>query len=288
MEKWCMRGTIRELKATGTIIPKINIEVELTNDRDELVQILGYSMKLFLCNVPVGDVSKFNMMHLELQRTEKIQEDFIINPYIFQIIENQRNGGDVPVDIQINGLSITDSKSAEMKSLTSGNFRDYYVNFNHSFKLSQRDWIAMVSDMGYANYKIFEITYNTLPDISDFERILGRLEEAQTLFHEGKNEEVVTACRQAFEALRKLITINNKFEEMNPELANIIDKGSIEEDDLKSKKIMESTGKILRLLHTGPHDSYCVTREEAEYLLLLSISTVRYYATQFNKFDAES
>ena len=282
-----MRGIIRELKATGAIIPKINIEVELTNDRDELIQILGYSMKLSVCNVPIGNISKFNTMYLDPRRSDKIREDFIVNPYIFKMIENQRNGEDVPVSIQIQGLSI-DSNSNEAKSLTSSNFRDYYVNFDHSFKLSQRDWIAMVSDMGYANYKIFEITYNTLPDISDFERILGRLEEAQTLFHEGKNEEVVTACRQAFEALRKLITINNKFEEMNPELANIIDKGSIEEDDLKSKKIMESTGKILRLLHTGPHDSYCVTREEAEYLLLLSISTVRYYATQFNKFDSSS
>lgn len=227
-------------------------------------------------------------MHLEPRRTEKIRVDFIINPYIFKMIENQRNGGDVPVSIHIQGLSIIKPKSDEVRSLAGGNFQDLHVDFGNNFKLSQRDWIAMVSDMGYANYKIFEIPYNTLPDISDFERILDRLEEAQTLFHEGKNEEVVTKCRQAFEALRKLITMNNKFEEMNPELANIIDRGSIEEDDLKSKKIMESTGKILRLLHTGPHDSYCVTREEAEYLLLLSISTVRYYATQFNKFDVIS
>ena len=131
-----MRGTIRELKATETIIPKINIEVELANDRDESVQILGYSMKLFLCNVPVGDVSRFDIMHLDLQRTERVQEDFIINPYIFKIIENQRNGGDVPVNIQTKCLGIMDFKSEE-RSLVRDNFREVHVNFDHSFKLSQ-------------------------------------------------------------------------------------------------------------------------------------------------------
>ena len=106
-----MRGTIRELKATGTIIPQINIDVELATDRDESVQILGYSMKLFLCNVPIGDISRFDTMYLQPQRIEKIHENFIINPYTFKMIENQRKGGDVPVSIQIRGLSIIDSNS---------------------------------------------------------------------------------------------------------------------------------------------------------------------------------
>ena len=148
----------------------------------------------------------------------------------------------------------------------------------------------MVSDMGYANYKIFEISYNTLPDRSDFERILVRLEEAQTLFLEGKNKEVVTACRQAFEALRKLITISDNFGGMKSDIANIIDKDSIEEEgeDPKSKKMLVSTSKIYNLLHTGPHDLYHVTREDAEHILIMSISTVRYYITQLNKVDSKS
>ena len=132
-----MRGIIREFKATGTIIPQINIEVELTSDRDELVQILGYSMKLFICNVPIGDISRFRTAYLESQRSENIRENFIINPYIFKMIENQRNGGDVPVNIHIEGLSIVKPKSDEVRSLASGNFHNLHVRFDHNFKLSQ-------------------------------------------------------------------------------------------------------------------------------------------------------
>ena len=285
-----MRGTIREFKSTGTTIPHINIEVELAIDRDESVRIFGYSMKLFLCNVPIGDITKFGIIYLDSQRTKTIRGEFNINPYIFKMIENQRHGGDVPVNIQIQGLSITNPKSDGTGSLVGGNFRDVYVSFDNNFKLSQRDWIEKVSDMGYANYKIFEISYNTLPEISDFERIFVRLEEAQTLFLEGKNKEVVTACRQAFEALRELITINDNFGDMKSGIADIIDKDSVEKEgeDPKSKKMLVSTSKIYSLLHTGPHDPYDVTREDAEHILLLSISTVRYYVTQFNKFDANS
>ncbi|WP_143311816.1 hypothetical protein [Candidatus Methanoperedens nitratireducens] len=106
-----------------------------------------------------------------------------------------------------------------------------------------------------------------------------------------RNEEVVTKCRKSFEALIPLVAtqISSGYT-MTSQLASIIDSGCTgREGELpKSERIEHIRQKIWKLLHIGPHEGYTVTRKDAEYVLWLSLSTIRYYAMQFNKLSESS
>ena len=54
----------------------------------------------------------------------------------------------------------------------------------------------------------------------------------------------------------------------------------------KSERIEHIRQKIWKLLHIGPHEGYSVSREDAEYIYWLCLSTIRYYAVQFNKLSS--
>ena len=63
--------------------------------------MLGYSIDLYLCNVPIGSMQKFRITAIEYKKSEQIRENFPIYPFIFKSIERERKGGDVPVSLKI-------------------------------------------------------------------------------------------------------------------------------------------------------------------------------------------
>jgi hypothetical protein len=60
-----MYGTIKKIEASERAIPTINIEIEITNDEQKDIYIVGYSIDLSLCNVPIGSIQKFRTTNLE-------------------------------------------------------------------------------------------------------------------------------------------------------------------------------------------------------------------------------
>ena len=276
-----MKNTSIDVTASGTTIPNLRLKLGFENDKSEKIKILGYSIKLFICNLFIGDVFKFEDSILEHKRTYTIDEIFNISPYIFNSIEKERNFGDVPVNATVQFLTI--ERLDSIQEFKVGNITIEHAS-NPQFKLSQQDWADRVSVMGYENYQIFEIPYSKVPDRSNFLKIMERLREAQDHFIQCRNEEVVTSCRKAFESLLPLVTIKNSKYEMNSKLANNIDLLCSENcHNKKSKLIEDLRQKIWPILHMGPHEGYDVTREDAEYILLLSLSTIRYFAKQLNK-----
>lgn len=274
-----MYGTIKKIEPTGKI-PTVSIEVEVTNDEQKSTNVLAYSIEVFLCNVPIGSIQKFRTTHFEPGRREKIKENFPIYPFIFQSIERERKYGDVPVDLRLVILQIVESGQ-----INYGSFSAQGITIQ-PFKLSERDWIDITSILGYTNYALFEIHYPKQPSIQILDDAIKRLEEAQRLLNEGRNEEVVTKCRKAFEILNPLVTTQSSGgTAITPQLSTQIDLGCAgkQGEPPKSERIEHIRQKIWKLLHIGPHEGYSVTREDAEYVFWLCLATLRYYAVQFNK-----
>lgn len=277
-----MRGMIlNTIKATGRTIPILSVQISIENDKEEYIKILGYSIKIYLSNLLIGDSFNFEKIFLSPKGTNNFNQEFSITPYLFNSIEKERNFGDITIDTRIKLLYVIHLQSTNQPDPRTLDIE--HVNIPQT-KLSQSEWAKIVSDMGYKNYQIFEIPYSKVPIISDFEKIMKRLNEAQEHFNQGRNEEVVTSCRKAFESLYPLVTIKNSKFEMNPELSKKIDLVCSENcQNKKSNLIEELRQKIWLILHMGPHEGYNVTREDAEFILTLSLSTIRYYALQLNK-----
>ncbi|MEA2033673.1 MAG: hypothetical protein U9N41_08845 [Euryarchaeota archaeon] len=74
----------------------------------------------------------------------------------------------------------------------------------------------------------------------------------------------------------------------SPQLATQIDLGSLGQSNKpnKSKRIEDIRQKIWTLLHIGPHEGYIVTRQDAELIIFLCISMIRFYSVQFEKISA--
>lgn len=273
---------VNNFTATGRTIPMFKAQIMIENDDNETIKILGYSIKIHLSGLQIGEIFKFEDIYLDPKGNHYFNEEFKITPYIFNSIEKERKFSDVTVDIRVNCLCVKRLQSTD--ELNVGNLGVEHISIQPT-KLSQNDWAKLVSDMGYNNYQIFEIPYSEVSSISEFEKIMKRLTEAQDHYNQGRNEEVVTSCRKAFELLVPIVTTknSNKFE-MNSELSNKIDVVCTENcHNKKSTLIEEIRQKIWPILHIGPHEGYNVTREDAEYVLTLSLSTIRYYIKQLNK-----
>ena len=278
-----MKGMIQNtITATGRTIPMLRVQIMIENNEHKTIKIMGYSIKISLSNLLIGDISNFENIFLGPNENHSFNEEFQITPYLFNSIEKERKFGDVPVDARVKILII--KKEPPNNEFNPLSINADYINVQ-PIKLSQSDWAKIILDMGYINYKIFEIPFSEVPNIADFEKIMERLAEAQNHFNQGRNEEVVTSCRKAFESLNPLVAvkISNQFE-MIPKLAIKIDSACKENCQNKKSELIENLRqKIWQLLHTGPHEGYNVTREDAEYILLLALSSVRYYSTQLSK-----
>lgn len=279
-----MRGTIQNINASSITIPKIHFELRIDNTGQEKIKTLGYSMEISLSGLSIGNIFKIYNDVFDSRGSHEFTEEFIIDPYLFNAIEKNRNGGDVTVDVRFEFMVVKENIETGNKiGLLRYYFNNQYVSINQT-KLSQKDWAKMASDMGYLNYGIFEISYSSEVFKEDFSDIMTRLEKAQKMFSQGEYEETLTQCRMAFEALAPLVSKKTNNYEMIPALAHEVNMGCKEEvNELKSNKIESLRQKIRNSLHIGPHEGYRVTREDAEYLLTMCISTVRYYAILFNK-----
>lgn len=48
-----MRGMIlNSIKATGRTIPTLSVQISVENDTNEYIKILGYSIQIYLSNLP--------------------------------------------------------------------------------------------------------------------------------------------------------------------------------------------------------------------------------------------
>ena len=276
---------IRPVQARNNPIPEIEISFDIKNTEERNILLLGYALDFNISGVTVGKVADYISYQISAKSQISFNQKFSIPPHIFAAVERSRKSGDVQLYSNIKALYF----DSEIDKPTQ------YQNLPRSstlsttqHKLSQKEWIKIISDLGYTKHKIFEIPYPDIPQLPEIKNIMQKLEEAQNLFYEGRNNEVVTTCRLLLEELQPIVSSNNgKNYEMRSEIANIVNTGCFADEgqDPKSVKIENIRSAIWKFHHIGPHYKYAVTRADAELALVLCMSLLRYYGVQLDEFS---
>ncbi len=159
------------------------------------------------------------------------------------------------------------------------------LRFSH--KLSQSEWLRLLSEMGYTDKWIVEIDR---PKLEGFHEVIEFLDKAKNgLFNNSSPDAVISDLRSAWDRLDPYL---KKFEKS---LKSSIDSGSKVEkgEPTKSERIeeiVESNLAILsdivklrkaidKLTQIGPHkEVYASTREDAFLAYRLTLSLVSYYS----------
>ncbi|MBN1133630.1 MAG: hypothetical protein JXA38_01625 [Methanosarcinaceae archaeon] len=264
-------GKIIRIDASKDPIPKLKIETDISNHTGSLIIILGYSTKVFFADAQIANETTLKSSKIDDRGKDRLSNEILISPFIFGAIEKSRCNSDVQIRI------VTDVEYIIPPHDNIPKIERIIIDDN----LSQTQWIDFIANMGYNRYKIFEMPFPDMPQFPEFEDIMKTLESAQTLFYEGKNEEVVNKCRTVLERFR---TILND-EKMKTKIDNKIDERCIGEEgrDPKSKRIHEIFTKVYNFHNVGPHYPYFVAREDAELSLVMCMSLLRYYYVQLDK-----
>ena len=281
-------ATITPVQARNNSIPEIEIGFSIKNTGDREILLLGYALDFNTSGVTVGKVADYAQYQIYSKNQISFNQTFSISPHIFAAIEKARKSGDVYLSSNIKVLYL-DTKINEPNKYQN-NPRSYSLS-TASHKLSQKEWIKIISDLGYTKHKIFEIPYPDIPQLPEIKNIMQKLEEAQNFFHEGKNNEVVTTCRLLLEELQPIVSSkNSKKYEMRSEIANIVNTGCFADEgkDSKSEKIENIRNAVWKFHHIGPHYKYAVTRADAELALVLCMSLLRYYGVQLDEITRTS
>lgn len=279
---------ITPVKARNNPIPEIEIRFDIKNTEEQNIFLLGYSLDFNINGVTIGKVSDYISHQIRAKGQTSFNQKFSIPPHVFAAVERSRKSGDVQIYSNIKALYFDSEidKPAKYQNLPRS---DQLSTTQH--KLSQKEWIKIISDLGYTKYKIFEIPYPDIPQLPEIKNIMQKLEEAQNLLYEGRNNEVVTTCRLLLEELQPIVSSNNsKNSEMKSEIANIVNTGCFADEGKgsKSEKIENIRRAVWMFHHIGPHYKYAVTRADAELALVLSMSLLRYYGVQLDEFSHTS
>ena len=276
---------ITPVQARNNPIPEIEIRFDIKNTEERNIFLLGYSLDFNISGVTVGKVADYISYPIYAKSQITFNQIFSIPPHIFAAVEKSRKSGDVQLTSNIKALYL-DTKINEPAKYQNPPL-SYTLSTAHH-KLSQKEWIQFISNLGYTKYKIFEIPYPDIPQLPEIKNIMQELEEAQSLFYEGRNNEVVSKCRLLLEELQPIVSSNNsKNSEMRSEIANIVNIGCFADEDKgsKSEKIENIRRAVWMFHHIGPHYKYTVTRADAELALVLCMSLLRYYGVQLDEFS---
>lgn len=269
-------ATIRPVQARSSTIPEIEITFDIKNTENKDIILIGYALDVSLGGVTIGNVSDYIAYNISARGRTRFNQTFAIPPYVFNAIEKSRRNGDLHLSANMKALYIDPDFPNPLADQLS----------TASHKFSQSEWIKIISDLGYTKYKIFEIPYPDTPQLPEFEKIVKELEEAQTLFYEGKNDLVVSKCRIVLEQLRAILRDKEKRAKIDAK----IDEQCIGEEgrDPKSKRVNDIFTKAYNFHNVGPHYHYFVAREDAEMSLILCMTLLRYYGVQLDKVTRDS
>ena len=72
-----MRGIIENtITATGRTIPQLRVQIRIENDEQDTIKIMGYSIKIYLSNLLIGDISNFENIFLDPRGNHNFLEEF--------------------------------------------------------------------------------------------------------------------------------------------------------------------------------------------------------------------
>jgi hypothetical protein len=181
--------------------------------------------------------------------------------YLLEAIESTRQV-DLPisVSVQLRYLAPNDPPGMPLRS----------AHGNLNLKISQRDWLAALAEMGFTSGWVLEIPR---PEIEGWGATVGLLERAHERFDARDPEGAISQCRSAWKQLEPLL------KGVWGDVAAEIDRGSRAEDNFpeKSKRIASMQTAATAWANTGPHtEYYAASMEDALLAIQVTYSLVAY------------
>jgi len=196
---------------------------------------------------------------------EDLNFSHFLDQHGLKIVEDKRNK-DVLFNVVIIGKYL--AMHGGGPSFIQDDFGVFTLSFN--WKLSQDEWLKLLSSLGYSEKWIIELDR---PKLEGFHVILEHINKAEeALYNKSDPQNVLRELREAKESFRSF------FDEYKDKIFSKIDEGSFGEQGQKNKsdRVYEIYDKVSYFLNIGPHSNkYEVTYDDAllgyrEFISILS------------------
>ena len=258
----------------------------LVKDSQVLYTLDNLTLTLYFNNVLIGTSAPLadQMMPGNISM---VAFHVIFNTNNVSYIESLRKG-DISFNFEISGYYDSYAVNSDSRHL-----QDSHTFFSMKFnqKFSEREWINILSQMGYGDKMIIAIDE---PKLEGYHEVLEFIDKANDgLLNNANPDEIIKYLRSAWKKM------NAYLKEYNDEIKDQINGGSKSFDktdkNTKIDKIIEDTKTLLETLksleddiynltHIGAHpETYTSNREDALLAFRLTASLMAYYSNIINK-----
>jgi len=204
-------------------------------------------------------------LELSPNLSEDLNFSHFLDQHSLKIVEDKRNK-DVLFNVEIVGKYLAIHGGAP--SFVYIDFGVFHLSFN--WKLSQSEWLRLLSSLGYSEKWIIELDRPKLEGIHEVLEHINKAEDA--LYNKSDPANVLTELRVANESFKPF------FEKHKDKISLKIDEGSTGQEGQKKKsdRVFDIYDRVSYFLNIGPHhDKYKVTYDDAllgyrEFISILS------------------
>ena len=250
------------------IVPRIEIELVVTNKMNNEVTGLTVQGELALFGRTVATSSVQFVGHWTSRSQETFRFAFPLPRHVIEGVETIRTD-DVPMDLLLRGQGFA--------SLGQGKAQWCRLSLNTNMRKSEKEWIQILSQLGYADRWIMEIDR---PRIEGFETVQQQLVSAAEAIQTRDYESAVHSCRAAWEAADPLL------DRLEAEVIKEIDRLSPGEkgEPSKSERVKKLREAVRKFSQIGAHkESYVVTSEDASLCYHLTVAMFAYLSTAVSR-----
>jgi hypothetical protein len=282
-----MIGTFLGLRVIGeSIFPKIQFEIELTNDNSEYHGwICGWTGQLYLIApkyLLVGNVSPdFMVSHLTPSGRTQIRVECEFSPEKLDAIEEARQGKNIQINIILNVLSAivpkTTSTPPDISSLRTEQISVRSPS-NMTIEIPRSYWDDVLEKLNYQSIVTIRLPFPSPPLRIQLDKSVEYLKDAQKKINDGEWADSLTSSRKAIEELQKFI--GGDAEQRKAFFQNLF------KDEEKTKncdELWEAIKKTQWFASGGPHTYWVRTadKRDAELAIRIVSAFIYYFAQNF-------
>ncbi len=199
------------------------------------------------------------------------------------IIEELRKGQDLLIKLYVSTIYCFNHIDIPFKptDIKIGHIDVQQKGQGDRIKIPQSEWVKILENLNYGNYKIIEMPLPRLPQGTTLDKAIGHLEEARRKFNGGEYDDVLVDCRDAVEEIHSVLrTIEKKDKSLRDKFTDVL--GS------EKERRVEDLMKYFRLYaDLGGHKVISnvkdIDRTDAELAMLCAHQLVYFYAKRLVK-----
>ena len=268
-----------------SMLPRLEFDIEISSDSPgEQVLIYGWTGELYLQHpqyMLIGNLStNFASINLMPKDKQRIQTSCEVSPEKLDIIEDQRKGANLQINIILNILCA---------HITQGTGQPTGVNTIRSEKLTVKAatdegviviprsiWDDRLEELNYGSIMTLRFAFPPLPLETQLVKSINFIKDAQKKINDGEWGDSLVSCRKSIEELQKLWGKND--EKRKAFLEKILD----------DEKKAEACGDLWRAIQKakdftsggGAHNYWIKTadKRDAELAIRVVSAFVHYFA----------